>query len=381
MCIRDRGRRVHFAGSAKPTVEPSRLRCTHILLKHLSKIVLEQGGGLVLTVGSDPVHPQETNLPLIFDWTLLEAVDEYKHWRTTSWPEAQGMPVVAVGLSNWKERITNKRQPLWDRVVRVKNVELIQIREGLSVGGVLRERQAIYGDILVPVGGGPGVEHLAELYKSKRKPVIPLDISLGDKALSAAEQLSTQAMENPIEFFEYEPHSGAVAAYSELSLKDRRPNVEEFADRFLDFITHLPRPTAFLVRLLNAKFPDFVEVERFFRNVVDPVLADSGYRRFEMGTDPSTEPFMNVEIFQKLHYSSLAIADLTGLRVDCFTEMGYAFGQAKKVIATAREGTKLPFDSKSIPCHFWSADLEDQKRRDAFRQFMHKNINRKPLVS
>jgi len=376
-----RGRRVHFAGSAKPTVEPSRLRYAHILLKHLAKIVLEQGGGLVLTVGNDPVHPRDTNLPLIFDWTLLEAVDEYKHWQAISWPEAQGMPVVAVGLPNWKERITNKRQPLWDKVVKAKNVELIQIRAGLSVGGVLRERQAIYGDILVPVGGGPGVVHLTELYKSKRKSVIPLDISLGDKTPSAAEQLSMQAMEDPMEFFEYEPHSRAVVAYSGLSLKDQMPNVEEFGGRFLDFVTHLPRPTAFLVRLLNSKSPDFVEVERFFRNVVDPVLADSGYRRFEMGTDASTEPFMNVEIFQKLHYSSLVIADLTGLRVDCFIEMGYAFGQAKKVIVTAREGTKLPFDSKSIPCHFWPVELEDEKRRDAFRQFMHKNINRKPLVS
>lgn len=376
-----RGRRVHFAGSAKPTIEPSRLRYAHALLKHLAKVVLEQGGGLVVTVGNDPVHTQDTNLPLIFDWTLLEAVDEFKHWQKTSWPEAQGLPVVAVGFSNWKERITNNRQPLWDRLVKAKNLELIQMRPGLSVGGVLRERQAMYGDILVPLGGGPGVEHLAELYTLKRRPVIPFDTPLGDKAPSAAERLSTRAMENPMQFFEYEPHAQAVVAYSALSLKDSMPNVEEFGDRFLDFVSHLPRPTAFLVRLLNTKSPDFTEVERFFRNIVDPVLADSGYRRFEMGTDASTEPFMNVEIFQKLHYSSLVVADLTGSRVDCFTEMGYAFGQAKKVIVTAMEGTKLPFDSRSIPCHFWSVELENEKRRDSFRQFMHRNINRKPLVS
>jgi hypothetical protein len=376
-----RGRRVHFAGSAKSTTEPFRLRYAHTLLKHLAKRVLEQGGGLVVTLGNDPVHAQDTNLPLIFDWTVLEAADEFRRWGDTSWPEAQGLPVVAVGLSNWKERITKKRQSLWERLVQAKNLELIQIRAGLSVGGVLREQQAMYGDILVPVGGGPGVDHLAELYTLKRKPVVPFDIPLGDKALSAAERLSTQAMENPVQFFEYEPHAKAVIAYSTLSVKDSTPNVEEFGERFLDFVSHLPRPTAFLVRLLNTKSPDFVDVERFFRNIVDPVLASSGYRRFEMGTDASAEPFMNVEIFQELHHSSLVIADLTGSRVDCFTEMGYAFGQAKKVIVTAREETKLPFDSRAIPCHFWSVKLEDEKRRSSFLQFMHKNINRKPLVS
>jgi hypothetical protein len=376
-----RGRRVHFAGSAKPTSDPSLLRHTHILLKHLAKVVLEQGGGLVLTVGSDPAHPQDTDLSLIFDWTLLEAADEHGYRQITSWPEAQGVPVVAVGLPNWKERITNNRQPLWNRVSKAENLELVQIRTGLSVGGVLRERQAMYGDILVAVGGGPGVEHLAKLYTLKRKPVIPLDIPLGGNASSAAERLSTHAMEDPSKFFEYDPNSRAVVAYSRLSLKDQTPNVEEFGNRFLDFVSHLPRPTAFLVRLLNTKSAHFAEVERFFRNVVDPVLAESDYRRFEMGTDASTEPFLNVEIFQKLHYSSLVIADLTGLRVDCFTEMGYAFGQGKRVIVTATEGTELPFDSKSIPCHFWSVELEDEKRRETFRHFMHKNINRKPLVS
>jgi hypothetical protein len=376
-----KGRRIHFAGSAKPTADPSRLRYAHMLLKHLAMTVLKHSGGLVLTLGNDPVHPQDMTLPLIFDWTLLEAVDEFKHWQNTHWPEAQGLPVVAVGLSNWRKRIPNNRQALFDRVVKTKNLELAQIRAGLSVGGVLREQQAMYGDILVPIGGGPGVEHLAQIYSSNRKPVIPFDIPLGDKSPSAAEGLSTQAMENPMRFFEYEPSAEAVVAYSQLSIEDTSPNIEDFGRRFLDFVSHLPRPRAFLVRLLNTKSPDFAEVERFFRNIVDTVLSASGYRHYEMGKDASTEPFLNVEIFKRLNHSSLVIADLTGLRADCFMEMGYAFGQAKKVIVTAREGTTLPFDSHAIPCHFWSVELDDEQRRDAFQQFMRNNINRKPLAS
>jgi len=72
---------------------------------------------------------------------------------------------------------------------------------------------------------------------------------------------------------------------------------------------------------------------------------------------------------------------LTGLRLNCFTELGYALGLRKKVIVTAQEGTCLPFDSASLPCHFWSPKQIDGQRRIDLQEFMKKNINRKPIVS
>jgi len=284
-------------------------------------------------------------------------------------------------LPKWREKIPKNRNPLWKKAISSENVELIQIRLGLSVGGVLREQQAALGDILVAIGGGPGVEHLAELYMSSRKPVIPLDLPLKATKSGAAERLTTQAMETPQRFFEYDPAEEAIAAYSLLSLKHVLPDIDEFNGRFFDFLSHLPRPRAFFVRPLNRKLPNFDAVESFFRNVVDPVVINSGYERFEMGIDTSREAFLNVEIFQTLHYSSLVIADLTELRPNCFLELGYAYGLGKKVIVTAQEDTKLPFDSASIPCHFWSPCSEDSQRKSDFEEFMKNNINRRPLVS
>jgi len=381
MSIGIKGRRIHFAGSADPNVESSRLRYSHKLVKHVAKRTLVEGGGLVVTVGSEPIHQSEHDLPLIFDWTLLEALDECNSFDLKAWPNAQGTPVVAVGLPKWREKIPDNRNPLWKRVTSAKNIELVQVRSELGIGGVLRERQAAFGDILVAAGGGPGVEHLAELYMSSRKPVIPLDIQLRTKRPGAAERLSTLAMENPERFFEFRPLKQAVSAYSLLSLKNQLPKFEEFETRFFDFLFHLPRPRAFFARLLNKRTREFDEVERFFRNVVDYVVRDAGYERFEIGTEASREAFLNVEIFQALFGSSLAIVDLTGLRPNCFTELGYALGLRRKVVITAQEGTSLPFDSASLPCHFWSSDQEDDQRRRDFRESMRKNINRKPIIS
>jgi len=375
------GRRIHFAGSADLDVEPARLRYFHKLVKHMAKRTLAEGGGLIVTVGSEPIHQSEHDLPLIFDWTLLEALDECQKLRIPDWPETQGPPVIAVGLPKWQERMPENRKPLWKRVISTKNIQLIQIRSGLSVGGVLRERQAALGDVLVAAGGGPGVEHLAELYMSNRKPVIPLDIQLRTTKPGAAERLSILAMESPENFFEYKPPEQATAAFSTLSLRNQLPNVEEFEKRFFDFLFHLPRPRAFFARLLNKKSPEFGEVERFFRNVVDHVVKEAGYERFEMGTEASKEAFLNVEIFQTIYSSSLVIVDLTGLRPNCFTELGYALGLRKKVIVTAQEGTSLPFDSASLPCHLWSPKQVDDQRKIDLQEFTKKNINRKPIVS
>lgn len=59
------------------------------------------------------------------------------------------------------------------------------------------------------------------------------------------------------------------------------------------------------------------------------------------------------EILRRIGDSAFVIADLTELKQNVFFELGFARGLGKRVIATAREGTELPFDVKDIPVTFW----------------------------
>jgi hypothetical protein len=59
------------------------------------------------------------------------------------------------------------------------------------------------------------------------------------------------------------------------------------------------------------------------------------------------------EILRKIRDSAFVIADLTELRQNVFFELGFARGLGKYVIATAKEGTELPFDVRDIPVTFW----------------------------
>jgi hypothetical protein len=102
--------------------------------------------------------------------------------------------------------------------------------------------------------------------------------------------------------------------------------------------------------------------------------------RIEIGTDKSEHAFINVAIFESLHFSSLAIVDVTGERQNCFIELGYALGTANRVLVTAEEGTKLPFDQEMIPCHFWKPGATVADNKKALVEFWGENINRPPIV-
>lgn len=99
-----------------------------------------------------------------------------------------------------------------------------------------------------------------------------------------------------------------------------------------------------------------------------------------MGTDPTDHGFINIEIFERLHYSELAIVDVTGLRPNCFIELGYALGCRIHVIVTAKEGTVLPFDQNAIPCHFWNLAAGTETNVRTLVEFIEKNIGRPPIV-
>ena len=71
-------------------------------------------------------------------------------------------------------------------------------------------------------------------------------------------------------------------------------------------------------------------------------------RRIEMGADRNEFAFMNVAIFESLHFSSVAIVDVTGERPNCFIELGYAL-RGNRVLVSAEEGTNLPFDQYFRP--------------------------------
>lgn len=378
-----RDRYFHIAGSASSKTRTELIVYAHGLIREIATLIVQRGGGLVLFAGKEPrQNSEDQDSPaLLFDWTVLEAAAQLLRTRS-----AQTKPSIVVVLSEKAEsEIPNHRQQLWGDLLKSGHLRVEHIQPGARSGAMIRERQAQFGDVLLCVGGGAGVEHLAESYGARRKPVIPLDLAVGasrEDGTGGAQRLNREARVNPSEFLRVAPGREHMAGtlLTLLTTNGGHTAISEVVGSFSRVVAALDRPVAFYVRLLSPDMVEFADVEKFFREVVDPAVKKLAYRRAEMGTDASRHGFMNVEIFETLHYASMTIVDVTGQRPNCFIELGYALGRGNRVIVTAKSGTTLPFDQQAVPCFFWSPRNPAEETLRGFEAFIDKHLNRPPLV-
>jgi hypothetical protein len=380
------GRRLQIAGSASKSTEATTIRYAHRLVDHVVRGVLKEGGGLILAAGREPraIEGDNSSPSLLFDWTALESAVGALNEGAARWPASAGAPIVIVSSEKAEMEIPAERRALWRQLLETRMVRLESILPGSRAAALIRERQAEFGEVLLTLGGGTGVEHLAELYQKRRKSVIPLDLPLGasrDDGTGGSARMARESRAEPSRFVRMrrglQDRSNALLAG--LSTRGGAEPDVDIAARVLDLLFLLAPPSAFYVRLLNKDHERFTAVENFFRAVVDPVVAQAGFDRVEMGTDAAEHGFMNVAIFEGVHFASAVVVDVTGHRPNCFIELGYAL-RGTRVIVTAEEGTSLPFDQNAIPCHFWREDQVDDQRRSALIEFWRKNIDRPALV-
>jgi hypothetical protein len=381
------GRRTQISGSANAKTDVALILGAHEIVRNLVKAVMAAGGGIVVGLGREPrAEGAAADAPsLTFDWTALEAAAKSLRLGYRTWPSKFGLPIVVATSEKAESEIPDNRRTLYETLLRSGLLHVESIMAGSRAAALLRQRQAVFGDALVLLGGGTGVEHSANLYLQRRKPVVPLDVPLGasrDDGTGGALRLAKEARSEPTRFFRFDRAFANTesAALADIATRSGTVAPAEVAERIASLLCKIARPSAFFVRLLNPAHPKFVAVESFFREVVDPVIQEAGMTRIEVGTDKSEHAFMNVAIFESLHFSSLAIVDVTGERPNCFIELGYALGTGNRVLVTAEDGTQLPFDQTMIPCHFWKPGATVDDRKKAFVEFWEKNINRPPIV-
>ena len=151
------------------------------------------------------------------------------------------------------------------------------------MGSLIRSQQVLNGDVLIGLGGGAGVEHLAEIYLDEGKRVIPIRCDLtaiSNDGNGGSSYLHDRALNDIGSFFELaDGKGGAAARLSAIHLRSDS-NVSEIATNLISLLEDLRPRTAFYVRLLDQKSEVFESVERFFRNVVDHVITEEGFERY-----------------------------------------------------------------------------------------------------
>ena len=374
------GLRIHLTGSASRSADVAHIRAAHQFIGALVHEVVERGGGLVLGVGPEP-HT-ESGDACIFDWTALEAVAGIGD-SVSIWPPPRSGRFVVVASQRGLEKVPEHRADLWDGCRSRSDFDLQVAPPGWRMAGIIRERQVLRGDILVAVGGGAGVEHLAELYRDDGKPVVPVHTDLGalnDDGNGGSRFLYDQAIADPDKFFRIRDEEGSASArLTKLRLTAQTDPVSLSRDVAILLEGLRSRP-AFYVRLLNTDHEYYEGVEAFFRGVVDSVVLERGFRPREMGRDRPENAFMNVDIFAALHRAGLVVVDLTGVRPNCTMELGYALARRRRVVISAMEGTSLPFDEDKLPTFMWSHDTDPDDLRSRFLRWFDLYSELPPIV-
>lgn len=377
------GKRVHVAGSISSRTSRDLAAYAHDLVRRVVRGVIEAGGGIVVGAGKEP--KLEGDPAQLFDWTVLEIIAESIQKGMYSEPVGKECPVVVVVSEKGESEIPESRKGLWVELLASGKLEVRRIMPGARSATMIRNMQVCYGDVLFILGGGTGVEHLAEGYRKACKPVIPLDLPLGasrEDGMGGSERFARESRANPMAFIRLQKNGAGRegAKLARIATDGGRAEVSVVAEGVRDIIVNLAPPMVFYVRLLNDEHEAYERVERFFRNVVDPVVAELGLTRVDLGKDEMESGFINTEIFRRLHHSTVAVVDVTGERPNCFIELGYALGRPLRVICTAEKDTKLPFDQSAVPCHFWRDDESDEQRKEGLQAFWEQYLDRAPLV-
>ena len=378
------GRRIHFAGSAAATVDSALLMYARSVITELTRRLVAEGANFVIPFGKEPRLTSTPDAPaIIFDWSVAELLSTALKDGTAAASGPNGRLIATVSTSRTDENIPDNRRDLYTELRNRNAIELRFLAPGWTAGALQRQALAQLGDVLIAVSGGQGVEQLATEYSARGKPVIPLDIQLGassNDGSGGAARLFNRALEDHKPFFRVKDGSSATDLLDRSRTRNGATAADTVVNALMDLLRALTPPRAFYVRLLNADLPEFAAVAKFFRNCVDKVVTELGYEPLEMGKGENEFAWMNEAIFQSLHHSSVVIVDITALRPNCFVEMGYALGNGQRVILTAEEGTKFPFDVFAIEGFKWSERETPDAQMKRFRAHWERNIDMPKLV-
>jgi hypothetical protein len=379
------GRRVHIAGSivTDPNVATTEdVSQARTFVEGLTAELVKAGATFVVPIDDEKPRPCD-DLPICFDWLIQKTIFDNLIHRPREATALNGSPlIVAVQHYKSEAQIPAQYADLWDRL-RGSDHVYVENANQWDMNSKRLELQALHGDILITLGGSEGVLFLANLYHDAGKPVVPLSFPItGDD--KGSRRLFNLALTRQYSerFFRTEDGSPAHGYINRINFVSRH-DIAHRIGAVMELLKALERPTVFGVRLLNPKHEKYSSVEDYFEGVVKPVVEFLGFKLVIVdGRKSSEESIINLEIFTKLHRSNVVIADMTGERPNNFIELGYALGRGHRVMVTAEEGTRNPFDIEPVPTHFWkpSSSAALTERKDALLEYWRANATRRRIV-
>ena len=190
-----------IAGSASETCGDEKLGRALEFAREATAAILRSGNSVTVFVAREKVN--ESGLPIVFDWEILRAVDDYL--KNEAGNAERIMARVVTGEDSLEKRFSEENASLVQRLQSKGAVQVHYISEDRYTGGNFRAKFVDINDAMIAVGGGTGVYDNATFMLEAGKPVMPMDVRIGSSRDDGdgALQLLSEMKNDPKRFLRY----------------------------------------------------------------------------------------------------------------------------------------------------------------------------------
>jgi len=320
----------------------------------------EDGMNILVAGGFDPNDPDQGERIRAFATALGEAVSTHGHLLYNGArteldcivAEAAHDKLIELGEPDAESRIISYVLAKHEPSHRFGRIMFSQLADWeIAKEAFYIPEQVQQADVVILVGGFEGTFRAANWARIANKPLLPLTAFGGASERIYAQELNDfpDKYRGLVDRLEYEQLNSAANDWG-----DHATDIVALAEK-------MAQSRWALVIMSYAQRPDLIDAYESF----ELVTRDLGYE-CDRVTEENAENRILPDILERIERAAFTIVDLTDLRPNVFYELGYADGQGKKVVVTAKRGTELPFDVKDIPTIFWDGQKqlkEDLRRR------------------
>lgn len=261
--------------------------------------------------------------------------------------------------------VTKTTTPAHDKgeIVRSRVTDWSHVPRGFVFPEPIQE-----ADVVIIVGGWDGTHYAASWARLANKPLVPV-AAFG---LAAAEIFDD-------EISHFERRYAARMTLDEFRILNRLlPNyepatVEEFAGDVVGLAERMITPTDVFVIMSFSDKGYLKDAYNTFRRVCkEPRGSEAGgFTAFKIDHHIDARQRIVPGIMDAIRRSAFIIADLSEPKPNVYFELGFAQALGKTVIATAYEGTELPFDVFDVPTLYWDCqDTLERKLKEALTRLL-----------
>jgi hypothetical protein len=193
-------------------------------------------------------------------------------------------------------------------------------------------------DAVILVGGFDGTYKAANWTRIAKKPLLPVTRFGG-----TAEEVYSEELDD------FEIRYGSHISKGEFEdLAQLKSPLPSFARTVISLAEKVRTSKSVFVAMSFADDPALADALDTFK----AVCKTYGYECNPVN-EKNTSQRILPQILKALKSSAFSIIDLSVPSTNVYYELGFAEGQDKPIIVTAKKGTDLPFDTKDIPVCFW----------------------------